>query len=295
MKHAILGAGGVGGLIGACLAHGGDSVTMVVRPESLAKYPEQLQLESAFGNFTVPVALASTVPAADVLWITVKATQLDSALASFSNVDSVGAIVPLLNGIDHLSLLRARYGAGRVIAATIAVETERVAPGHIVHRSPFARLNVSSAGRNQLATPVAALQKMGFECRFIDDEATLMWSKIVFLAPFALTTTAADRTTGAVIADREWKEQLESCVREACAVAVAEGAKVDAEAIIASMLKMPPNMRSSMQKDVERGNTPELDAIAGPILRGGARHGIAVPTTKKLVSAVERRSAALSS
>jgi 2-dehydropantoate 2-reductase len=295
MKHAILGAGGVGGLIGACLAHSGDSVTMVVRAESLAKYPEQLQLESAFGNFTVPVALASTVPHADVLWITVKATQLDSALASFSNADSVGAIVPLLNGIDHLALLRARYGAGRVIAATIAVETERVAPGHIVHRSPFARLNVSSAGRNQLAAPVAALQKMGFECRFIDDEATLMWSKIVFLAPFALTTTAADRTTGAVIADPEWKQQLESCVREACAVAVAEGAKVDADAIIASMLKMPPNMRSSMQKDVERGNAPELDAIAGPILRGGARHGIAVPTTKKLVSAVERRSTTLSS
>ena len=295
MKHAILGAGGVGGLIGACLAHSGDSVTMVVRPESLAKYPEQLQLESAFGNFTVAVALASIVPAADVLWITVKATQLDSALASFTNGDSVGAIVPLLNGIDHLSLLRARYGASRVIAATIAVETERVAPGHIVHRSPFARLNVSSAGRNQLATPVAALQKLGFECHFIDDEATLMWSKIVFLAPFALTTTAADRTTGAVIADPEWKPQLESCVREACAVAVAEGAKVDADAIIAGMLKMPPNMRSSMQKDVERGNAPELDAIAGPILRGGARHGIAVPTTKKLVAAVERRSTTLSS
>jgi 2-dehydropantoate 2-reductase len=295
MKHAILGAGGVGGLIGACLAHSGDSVTMVVRAESLAKYPEQLQLESAFGNFTVPVACASTVPAADVLWITVKATQLDSALASFTNAEAVGAIVPLLNGIDHLSLLRARYGASRVIAATIAVETERVAPGHIVHRSPFARLNVSSAGRNQLAAPVAALQKMGFECHFIDDEATLMWSKIVFLAPFALTTTAADRTTGAVIADPEWNQQLESCVREACAVALAEGAKVDADAIIASMLKMPPNMRSSMQKDVERGNAPELDAIAGPILRGGARHGIAVPTTKKLVSAVERRTTTLSS
>jgi len=295
MKHAILGAGGVGGLIGACLAHSGDSVTMVVRAESLAKYPEQLQLESAFGNFTVPVALASTVPPADVLWITVKATQLDSALASFINAEAVGAIVPLLNGIDHLALLRARYGAGRVIAATIAVETERVAPGHIVHRSPFARLNVSSAGRNQLAAPVAELQKMGFECHFIDDESTLMWSKIVFLAPFALTTTAADRTTGAVIADPEWKQQLESCVREACAVAVAEGAKVDADAIIASMLKMPPNMRSSMQKDVERGNAPELDAIAGPILRGGARHGIAVPTTKKLVAAVERRTTTLSS
>jgi 2-dehydropantoate 2-reductase len=290
LKHAILGAGGVGGLIGACLAHCGDSVTMIVRPESLAQFPEQLQLESVFGNFTVPVARASTVPPVDVLWITVKATQLDAALASITNAEAVGAIVPLLNGIDHLATLRARYGAGYVIAATIAVETERVAPGHIVHRTPFARLNVSLAGRSQLGAPVDALQKMGFECRFIDDEPTLMWSKIVFLAPFALTTTAADRTTGAVIADPEWKQQLESCVREACMVAVAEGAKVDADAIIASMMKMPPNMRSSMQKDVERGNAPELDAIAGPILRGGARHGIAVTVTEQLVAAVERRS-----
>jgi len=48
-------------------------------------------------------------------------------------------------------------------------------------------------------------------------------------------------------------------------------------------------MRSSMQKDVEHGNPPELDAIAGPILRGASRHGIQVPVTKSLVEAVERR------
>ncbi len=289
VRHAILGVGGVGGLIGACLAKSGAPVTVVVRPESLARFPEQLQLESAFGNFSVPVSRASTVPAADVLWITVKATQLEAALASFTKPDSVRAIVPLLNGIDHLALLRAKYGDEKVIAATIAVETERVAPGQIVHRSPFARLNVSSAGRSLLGKTVDDLQRMGFECRFIDDEPTLMWSKIVFLAPFALTTTAADRTTGAVIADPDWKRQLESCVREACAVAVAERATVDAEAVLAGMMKMPANMRSSMQKDVERGNAPELDAIAGPILRGASRHGIEVPTTKKLVAAVERR------
>jgi 2-dehydropantoate 2-reductase len=44
-----------------------------------------------------------------------------------------------------------------------------------------------------------------------------------------------------------------------------------------------------MQKDVDRGNPPELDAIAGPILRGAQRHGIEVPATKKLVEGVERR------
>jgi len=289
MRHAILGVGGVGGLIGACLVRSGESVTVVVRPESLPQYPEQLQLESAFGNFSVPVARATEVPPADVLWIAVKATQLDAALAAFTKPDSVGAIVPLLNGIEHLAVLRTRYGAKKVIAATIAVETERVAPGHIVHRTPFARLNVSAAGRTLLGATLDEFQRMGFECRFIDDEPTLMWSKIVFLAPFALTTTAADRTTGGVIADPEWKQQLESCVREACAVARAEGAKVDADAVLAGMMKMPTNMRSSMQKDVERGNVPELDAIAGPILRGGQRFGIDVPTTKKLVAAVENR------
>jgi 2-dehydropantoate 2-reductase len=290
LRHAILGAGGVGGLIGARLAHAGDSVTLVVRQESLANYPKQLRLESAFGNFTVDVSVAAEVPLVDALWITVKATQLEAALTALKNPEAVRAIVPLLNGVDHVALLRGRYGAGRVIPATIAVETERVGPGHIVHRSPFARLNVLSAGRALLENTVEQLQQVGFACRFIDDEPTLMWSKLVFLAPFALTTTAADKTTGEVISDPAWKNQLEACVREACAVAVAEGAKVDAEAILAGMMAMPANMRSSMQKDVEQHKTPELDAIAGPILRGAQRRGIEVPATKKLVAAVEQRS-----
>src|ERR1039457_97239 len=97
MRHAILGAGGVGGLVGACLARCGASVTLVVRRETLQGYPKQLRLESPFGNFAVVVAIAAEVPPADVLWITVKATQLDSALAAFTELDSVRAIVPLLN------------------------------------------------------------------------------------------------------------------------------------------------------------------------------------------------------
>jgi 2-dehydropantoate 2-reductase len=225
----------------------------------------------------------------DVLWLTVKATQLEPALTAFKNPDAVRAIVPLLNGIDHISVLRSRYGAGRVIPATIAVETERVSAGHIVHRSPFARLNVLSAGRPLLGSTVDQLRKIGFECRFIDDEPTLMWGKLVFLAPFALSTTAADKTTGEILADPNWGQLGLACLRETCAVAVAEGAKVDADAVIAGVRKMPGNMRSSMQKDVEQHRTPELDAIAGPILRGARRHGIEVPATKKLVAAVERR------
>lgn len=289
MRHAILGAGGVGGLIGACLAHAGDSVTLVVRPEKLSTHPKQLRLESPFGNFTVDVAVAAVVPPVDVLWITVKATQFEPALAALKNPNAVRAIVPLLNGIDHIGVLRAKYGTERVIPATIAVESERVSPGHIVQRSPFARLNVLSAARALLAVTLDQLEQIGFTCRFIDDEPTLMWGKLVFLAPFALCTTAADKTVGEIMSDAQWRAQGEACVREACAVAVAEGAKVDAEKVLAGVKVMPAGMRSSMQKDVEQHKAPELEAIAGPILRGARRHGIDVPVTKRLVAAVEER------
>ena len=121
MRHAILGAGGVGGLIGACLAHAGDSVTLVVRRETLAEYPKQLRLETPFGNFTVDVAVAAEVPPVDVLWITVKATQLEPALAA-------SKILTLCERSFHCSMgltilpSRARYGSGRVIPATIAAK-----------------------------------------------------------------------------------------------------------------------------------------------------------------------------
>jgi 2-dehydropantoate 2-reductase len=289
MRHAILGAGGVGGLIGACLAHAGASVTLVVRSEALAQYPKTLRLESPLGKFETKVDVSAEVPSADLLWLAVKATQLESALGAIKNPGGVQAIVPLLNGIDHVALLRAKYGADRVVPGTFAGETERVSPGHIVHRSPFARLNVLSAGRDLLSSSLDQLQQLGFECRFIDDEPTLMWGKLVFLAPFALSTTAADKSVGEILSDPQWRSLGEACVQEACAVALAEGAKVSADKVLSGVAAMPAGMRSSMQKDVDRHNTPELDAIAGPILRSARRHGIEVPATQKLVAAVEQR------
>jgi 2-dehydropantoate 2-reductase len=289
MRHAILGPGGVGGLVGACLARAGDSVTLVGRPGDPKPPPARLQLESAFGNFSVALSCTSSVPPVDVVWITVKATQLDAALTSFPEGNSVGAIVPLLNGVDHVAMLRSRYGADRVIPATIAVESERVAPGHIVHRSPFARLNVLSSGRKLLQTTLQQLQQIGFTCQFVDSEPTLLWSKLVFLAPLALVSTAAGKTTGEIAADVTWRGKLESCVREVAAVARAEGATVDPEAVLSIIRSLPSHMRSSMQKDVEQGRIPELDAIGGPILRGADRHQLEVPVTRELVARVEPR------
>jgi 2-dehydropantoate 2-reductase len=289
VRHAILGAGGVGGLMGACLAHGGFPVTIVLRPESVAGHPSNLHLQSPFGEFRERVEKATSVPPTDVLWVAVKATQLDQALSAIRDPDSVGSIVPLLNGIEHVDLLRSKYGSRRVVPASIGVESERVGPGEIVQRSPFAQLSVSSSGRKPLESTLSFLQTIGFTCRFADDEATLLWSKLVFLAPFALVTTANSMSKGEILADARTVRQAQECIREVCEVAQAEGATVNPTQVISFFTGLPEKSRSSMQKDVDHGRPPEVDAIGGVVIRAAARHGIDVPVTRALMAGVLRR------
>lgn len=285
--QAVLGAGGVGGLLAAALAHQGADVTLILRPETLAAYPPRLSVSSPHGSWRVSVQRAAAVAQAyDVLWVTVKATQLDDALRAVRDDREIGAVVPLLNGIDHVATLRQRFGHDRVVPATIAVESERVSPGVIIQRSPFARLSASARGESRLAPALETLRQFGFTCQLVSDEVTLLWSKCVFLAPLALATTAARLSIGEVIADAEWRGRLDACVVEACSVALEHGAAVDAAQVMAGHRALPPSMRSSMQKDVAAGRAPELDAIAGPILRGAAAYAIDAPITGELAAIV---------
>jgi 2-dehydropantoate 2-reductase len=288
MKHVILGAGGVGGFVGGCLGHMGEDVTLAVRAETLSAHPAQLQLESPYGKWAADVRWAAAVPACDVLWLTTKATQLESALGAVQDVAAVGAVVPLLNGVDHLAVLRAKFGAERVIPATIAGEFERVSAGRFVHRTQFAILNIAGRGRELLEPICERLRGLGVTCNFMDEEATLMWGKLVFLGPIALTTTAFQRTVGEVVGNAESWHQLEASVREACAAAEAEGAKVDAEKVLHILRKSPGSMRSSMQKDVENGRAPELDAIGGAIVRAARRHGLRAAVTEGLMMRIAK-------
>jgi 2-dehydropantoate 2-reductase len=296
MRHAILGAGGVGGLIGVALASSGESVTMVVRQEILKDYPAELSLESPLGSFRVSVDRVARVEAPyDVLWIAVKATQLDSALRSVTvDPSQLGAVVPLLNGMDHISVLRARFGRDRVIPGSIGVEAERAAPGKFIHRGMAVRVVLASSGEERLATAAEALRKFGFAVQFVPDEMKILWTKLSFLAPFALTTTAGGLTIGEVNSDPIWRRRLEAVIREVAAVGTASGTPLDAAAILPFFDKTPPGGRSSMQKDVAAGNPPELDGIAGPILRRAEEHGIEVPVTRELVGLIRGRSRAAS-
>lgn len=287
MRHAILGPGGVGGLIGAVLADAGEHVTLLVRPGTEALYPREILLESPLGNLRAPVSISAPFDSSvDVLWVTVKAPHLRTALESIPANFQAQAIVPLLNGIDHIEYLRSRFDYERVIPATIGVESERTSPGRIVHHSPFVRLAISESGRERLTPVLQIFQRFGFDCSILHDETTLMWSKLVFLAPVALSTSAARSPLGEVLGNSQKAAGLEASVREACTVATQSGAKVDAEAVLARIRSLPAAMRSSMERDITGGHPSELDAIAGPILRGAQKYHLVLKVIPELAGIV---------
>lgn len=281
MRHAVLGSGGIGGLIGAALARGGADVVLLMRPQTLARYSGTLTVESAvLGDFEVTVPAASELDREiDALWVATKAPGLADAL-ELAPPDRVGAaaVVPVLNGIDHVALLRELYA--RVVPAAIRVESERLPDGTIRQSSSFARVELARG--EELA---ADLEAGGIACKLRDDEVSLLWEKLSFLAPIALATTAHDAPLGSVRDDELYRH----CQDEALAVARAEGAVIDEPALRALAAGASSGMRSSMQKDVEAGRPPELDAIAGPILRAGRLHAIGVPATQALALMIASR------
>lgn len=293
MEHAVLGAGAIGGLVGTAVASLGEGVTVLVRPERLPGYPANLSVERPSGAITALAKVAATLPnPVDVLWIATKTYQLRTALQAVQSLPR--CIVPLLNGVDHVEVLRAHFGRDRVLPATIAVEAERIAPGRFVQRSPFVNLNLPASGEQVLGAIVARLRDLEFTCRFIQNEQTLLWSKLCFLGPFALVTSASGMNKGEIYADAEWKRKLMSAMAEACAVAKASGAEVDAAQIQAIHIQaiydgLPAGIRSSMQKDLASSRRLELDAIGGPIARGGERYGIDVSTTAALIAVIRAK------
>src|SRR2546426_8883638 len=285
MEHAVLGAGAIGGLVGTAVASLGEGVTVLVRPERLPGYPANLSVERPSGAITALAKVAATVTKpVDVLWIATKTYQLRTALQAVQSLPR--CIVPLLNGVDHVDVLRAHFGCDRVLPATIAVEAEKIAPGRFVQRSPFVNLNLAASGEQLLGAIVARLRDLEFTCRFLQNEQTLLWSKLCFLGPYALVTSASGMNKGEIYADAEWKRKLISAMAEACAVAKASGAEVDAASIQAIYDGLPSGIRSSMQKDLAARRQLELDAIGGPIVRGGQSSGIDVSTTAGPVAVI---------
>jgi 2-dehydropantoate 2-reductase len=291
MRHAILGAGGVGGFVGGALTRVGRDVVLLLRAESLALYGGRLHIESALlGEFEVAVAAAATLDRpVDVLWVTPKATHLEAAL-ELVPPSALGdaVVVPLLNGLDHVALLRERFGAQPVLPGVIYVESERVAVGRITQKTAFVDMQLAPGERAEaICADVAAA---GLSCEIGASEAAVLWRKLSVLAPVALTTTALGAPLSSVLRDPTWRRRIDACVREVATVAAAEGFVFDADATLERYERMG-DLRSSMQKDRAAGKPLELDAIGGAVLRAARRHGLDAPATQELVALIDASAA----
>jgi 2-dehydropantoate 2-reductase len=293
VRIAILGPGGVGGLLAAALARAGQDVTVVARSETAALIADRgIEVSSVLlGDFTAQMdALERLNLPVEALIVATKATGLEAALERIEAVPPLA--VPLLNGLGHLELLRARFGSDRVAAGTIRVESDRPAPARIVQTSPFLRIELASARSElhpRLERLAAALSAASVPTTVQESEAQVLWSKIVRLNALALTTSAADRPLGEIRDDPRWRSALEQAVAETAAVAAAEGARIDPAATMAELEEAHPGLGSSMQRDIAAGRTPELDAIAGSVLRAARRHGIPCPAVSWLSTRVAER------
>lgn len=88
------------------------------------------------------------------------------------------------------------------------------------------------------------------------------------------------RVVGTVQEEEEWRSRLVSCHAETVAVRLAAGAALDPTKLPRAIEFPGGKVRTSMKKDFDAGRPLELDAIAGPIVRGGRQHGIATPATE---------------
>ncbi|MFG3117786.1 ketopantoate reductase family protein [Streptomyces sp. NPDC048197] len=292
-RVAVLGPGGVGGLIGALLARDGHRVRCLAGERTAATLRQDgLHVESAqYGNFTAAVEADTCLrEPVDAVFVTVKQTALYEALERVpAGILGDALVVPLLNGLDHLTVLRQRYPSATVAAGTIKVEATRTAPGRIVHTSPFARLELaappatSAAPLDRLAD---CLRRVGLAVTLRTDETAMIWDKLAFLAPFALLTTRYGADLGAVRSER--RAELVAVLDEITTVARAAGAPMTVESLLSFFDGAPQTMKSSMQRDAEAGRPLELDAIGGAVLRAGTAHGVETPVMARLVAEVAR-------
>ncbi|WP_328839476.1 2-dehydropantoate 2-reductase [Streptomyces europaeiscabiei] len=287
---AVLGPGGVGGLLAALLARAGNRV-ICLAGEATAQALEKDGIEvrsPRFGDFTARIETAPELhEPVDAALITVKHTALPTALdrlpASALNPGTL--VVPFLNGVEHPAALRAHYGDTVPVApATIRVESTRVAPGVIEHGSPFAEVDLTgdSVPRGRLNSLAGALEWAGVGTRVLPDETAVLWAKMSFLAPFALLTTRHGLPLGEI--RTQHREQLTALVEETAAVSAAVGAPVDPAEALRRYDAFPPTTRSSMQRDAEAGRPLELDAIGGALLRAAERHRVPTPVATHVVA-----------
>ena len=291
MRIAVLGAGGVGGFLGAMLARAGHDVTLLARgPHLDAIRAGGLTLESRqFGSFNVRVAATDDpgeLRRSDLVVITVKMYDFESAArAAVAALADDGYALTVQNGLDAPEMLAALVGQERTLAGTIAIEAAIAAPGTIAHTTPMHMLVIAQFGgkpRTQLVHLESALSQAQINVQRSENSRQALWDKACMLIPFASLTAAGDCTLAEFHGIPALKDVWDILCDEAIAVANADGYDVrpalgTMRSRLAGMVSTAPGFTSSMNRDIRSGRRSELEWLTGKLLRLAAEKGVAVP------------------
>jgi 2-dehydropantoate 2-reductase len=221
-----------------------------------------------------PTVTAEALGAAfDLVLLSCKAYDLDGAISSFAPAVGPGtAILPLLNGMHHLDILNARFGAGRVLGGQCLISTMLDPEGRILHLVDTHTLTFGeqSGARTARVDAIAAtLSNARFTLQLSDAIVQEMWEKWVFIATTAGITCLMRAAIGDVVAAGA-ADLATALLEEGAAIAASQGFSPRAPFLerTRAMITAPGStITASMLRDIERGAPVEADHILGDLLR----------------------------
>lgn len=289
MRILIVGAGAIGGYFGGRLLQIGRDVTFLVRPGRAAELARDgLVLKSPHGDATIaaPPALQSAQlkPDYDLVLLSCKAFDLDDAIESFApGVGPETAVLPLLNGMRHLDVLDAKFGAERVLGGQCVIAAMLDAQRHVVQLAPMNSITFgerSGATSERVTAIAAALGGAGFDVNASPVILQEMWEKWTFLATLAGSTSLMRAATGDILAAPGGSEFMLGVLDEISAVAKTAGhtpRQPFIERTRDMLLAEGSKLTASMFRDIQAGAKVEADHVIGDLITRADAAKIPVP------------------
>jgi 2-dehydropantoate 2-reductase len=296
MKIAVIGAGAIGGLVGAKLALAGEDVTFIVRGDNLAAIAERgMRLIASDGSQQIARNVVATdrydqAGPQDVVILAMKAHQLEAVALDVPRLfGPETVVVTMQNGIpywyfhrhggvlegtivrsvDPEGLVSARIPAARVLGCVVYPASELVAPGVVRHiegdRFPVGELDGSTSERVQRVSD--CFTAAGFKAPVLDNIRAELWLKLWGNLSFNPISGLSHSTLADICRFPPSRELAAEMMREAQAVAHKLGIefRVTLEKRIAGAEKVGRH-KTSMLQDIEAGRAPEIDALVGAVI-----------------------------
>jgi 2-dehydropantoate 2-reductase len=296
MKIAIIGAGAIGGYLGAKLALAGEEVTFLVRGAHLqAIASDGVKLILADGSEQVARNVLATndyraAGVHDVVVLAMKAHQLGAVADSVPLLcGPQTVIVPMQNGIPYWYFHKLKgpfedhtlqsvdpdghigraIGADNVLGCVVYPASELVAPGLVRHiegdRFPLGELDGSTSARAQRVSD--AFVHAGFKAPLLDDIRSEIWLKLWGNLVFNPVSALTRATLEDICRFQPTRELAALMMREAQQVAAKLGVtfRVSIDKRIAGAERVGAH-KTSMLQDIEAGREPEIEALVGSVV-----------------------------